>query len=167
MDAPSSVPEPRRVPADREPAAPARATFAVRCRARLRRAELDRSLAEGADPLTRPELRWRGRQLMSHRQRRRLATEIERVLKAAKSQPWLGGSAAPLNRGEIARCRELLQALASDLQEKEQVGLRGVALTAHLLHDGCSPLYAHHAPATEGELEVEVRRARGALLLRY
>jgi hypothetical protein len=103
---------------------------------------------------------------MSHRHRRRLAKEIERVLEAAKSQPWLGGSAAPLSRGEIARCRELLRALASDLREEEQVALRGVALTAQLLHDGCSSLYAPHALATEGELEVEVRRARGALLLR-
>ena len=168
MEVPSSLPEPQRVRADRGPAAPARETFAVRWRARLRRAELDRSLAEGADPLTSPELRWRAQQLVSDRSRRRLATEIERAVEAAKTRPWLGGSAASPNRAEIWRCRELLQALANDLREAEPVALRGVALTAQLLHDGCSPLYAPYAyaPGPEGELEVEVRRARTALSLR-
>jgi len=162
------VPEPVRVSAGLGPAAPARAPFAVRWRALFGRAELDRSLAEGTDPLASPELRWRAQQLVSDRSRRRLAKEIERVLEAAKTQPWLGGSAASPNRGAIGRCRELLQALASDLREAGPVALRGVALTAQLLHDGCSPLYAPYAyaPGPEGELEVEVRRARSALLLR-
>lgn len=166
MDAPSSGSPPWRASADLGSAAPARAAVGVRWRARLRRAQLDRRLAQGADPLTNPELRWRARQLTSHRNRRRLAKEIERVLDAAGTRPWLGGSAAPLNRVEIARCRELLQALASDLRGAEPVALRGVALTAQLLHDGCSPLYAPHPPATKGELELDIRRARTALLLR-
>ena len=168
MEAPSSVPEPRRVSAGLSAAAPARAPFAVRWRALLRRAELDRSLAEGADPLATPELRWRAQQLMSDRSRRRLAKEIEGALEAAKTRPWLGGSAASPNRTEIGRCWELLHALANDLRGAEPIALRGVALTAQLLHDGCSPLYAPYAyaPGPEGELELEVRRARSALLLR-
>ena len=167
MDAPSSGSPPWRASADLGSAAPARAALGVRWRARLRRAQLDHRLAEGADPLTNPELRWRARQLTSHRNRRRLAKEVERVLNAAGTRPpWLGGSAAPLNRVEIARCRELLQALASDLRGAEPVALRGVALTAQLLHDGCSPLYAPHPPAVAGELERDIRRARAALLLR-
>lgn len=165
-DAPGGGSSPWRASAELGSAAPARAALGVRWRARLRRAQLDRLLARGADPLTKPELQWRARQLTSRRNRRRLAKEIERVLDAAKTLPLLGGSAAPLNRVEIAPCRELLEALASDLRGAEPVALRGMALTAQLLHDGCSPLYAPHPPPTEGELETDVRRARAALVLR-
>ena len=40
---------------------------------------------------------------------------------------------------------------------------RGVALVERLLTDGGSPLYTPHPP---GELELAVRRANAALLLR-
>jgi hypothetical protein len=131
----------------------------------MRRAELDRSLAEGADPLTSPELRWRARQLMLRRTRTRLAREIERVARTPQKRPLLGGSAAPLNRGEISRCRDLLHSLAGELRDAEPVAPRGVALVENLLHDGHSPLY--YTPATmERGLDAELRRARAALLLR-
>jgi hypothetical protein len=137
----------------------------VRIRARFHSAQLDRSLAQGTDRLASPELRWRGQQLISRRYRRRLAREIDRVLKAAKKRPLLGGSAAPLSRVEIASCRDLLLALAGELREAEPVEVRGMALVANLLHDGHSPLY--YAPdALQGELEAELRRARAALQLR-
>lgn len=87
------------------------------------------------------------------------------MARTPQKRPWFGGSAAPLNRGEISHCRDLLNSLASELREAEPVAPRGVALVEYLLHDGHSPLY--YTPATtERGLAAELRRAKAALLLR-
>lgn len=73
------------------------------------------------------------------------------------------GAAAPLDYGAIQACRALLCALARDLRAAGPVQARGAVLAERLLSDGASPVYA---PSTEAALELAIRRARAALLLR-
>jgi hypothetical protein len=100
----------------------------------------------------------------SPQSRRRLARAIERLVEDAAAPPRpLRGSAAPINRYEIERCRGLLEEVAGELRADQAVAPRGVALIGTLLRDGASPVYA---PDVEGALEPALRHARAALLLR-
>jgi hypothetical protein len=76
--------------------------------------------------------------------------------------PPLRGSAAPINRDEVERCRDLLREIAATLRGEEAPAQRGVALVARLLRDGASPVYARDV---EGALGPALRQARTALLL--
>jgi hypothetical protein len=76
----------------------------------------------------------------SPQSRRRLARAIERLVEDAAAPPRpLRGSAAPINRYEIERCRGLLEEVADELRADQDV---------------------------EGALEPALRHARAALLLR-
>jgi hypothetical protein len=107
---------------------------------------------------------WRTRRLTSPQSRQRLARAIERLIEDAHAvSPPLRGSAAPINRDEVERCRGLLEEVATELRDAEAVAPRGIALVESLLRDGGSPVYA---PDVEGALEPTLRHARAALLLR-
>jgi hypothetical protein len=105
---------------------------------------------------------WRARRLVSPRSRQRLARGIECLIEDADA-PFrpLRGSAAPINRDEVQRCRGLLEELAAELRD-DDVGPRGIALVDQLLRDAASPVYA---PDVGGVLEPTLRHARAALLL--
>ncbi|HEY1359497.1 MAG TPA: hypothetical protein VGF21_14435 [Thermoleophilaceae bacterium] len=106
--------------------------------------------------------RRRARQLTSTRKRRRLAHNLEYLLEAAEIPQVRRGSAVPVNRDEIRRCRALILGLALELDGDEPVTPRGVLMVRELLRDGSSPVYAG---APEGALELALRHARAALLL--
>ena len=107
---------------------------------------------------------WRTRRLTSPQSRQRLASAIERLIEDAHAaSPPLRGSAAPINRDEVERCRNLLEEVAAELRDDEAVAPRGIALVESLLRDGASPVYARDV---EGALEPTLRHARAALLLR-
>jgi hypothetical protein len=128
----------------------------------LRRGSLDRSLAAGADPGTSPELARRARQLTSPRFRSGLAASIRNVLDAA-DEPRRGlTSAVPIQRGEILAERELLLELAADLESRDQLQPRGIALIDRLLTNGDSPVYMS---SPEWSLREALRQARAALYL--
>jgi hypothetical protein len=146
---------PREVAAEHPP-------LGMRLRVRLQRLSLDRRLAAGEPAWASAELRWRAAQLISPRERRGLAEEVDRVLEAAARPPRPRGAAAPLDRYGVLACRELLRELADDLRHAEPVQPRGVALIRQLLRDGGSALYA---PDAEGALDASIRHALAALLL--
>lgn len=156
----------------------------------LSRATLDRMLAEGADPHDSRELARRAAQLTSARHRRSLAAAIERTLEEAEHPRAALSPTVPLQRREVLAARASLERLAKDLagddresasrnrsalstQDVASVSLedmtaeryapRGVALVQRLLSNGDSPLYTPYPP---GELELAVRHANTALLLR-
>jgi hypothetical protein len=147
-------------------------------------------LAEGADPHDSRELARRAAQLTSARHRSSLAAAIERTLGEAEHPRAALSPAVPLQRREILAARASFVRLANDLagddrksvsrdrsalssQDVASVSLedvtaeryvpRGVALVQRLLTDGDSPLYT---PYPAGELELAVRHANTALLLR-
>jgi len=162
----------------------------LRPRVWLSRATLDRMLAEGADPHDSPELARRAAQLTSARHRHSLAAAIERTLEEAEHPRRALSPAVPLQRSAVFTARVPLKRLAADLagdnreslsgtrgfistrettrgsmerMTAEEYAPRGVALVQRLLTDGDSPLYT---PYPAGELELAVRRANAALLLR-
>ena len=138
------------------------ATLFEPARVWLRRGELDRRLALGADPNTTPELSRRARQLTSGRRRAGLAEGLRGLIDAAED-PQRGYTAAvPLRRREILSERGFLLDLADDLASDDQVSARGVALIETLLTDGSSPVYSARS---EGELHRALTHARAALYL--
>ena len=139
----------------------AKLTQAVR--AWLLRRELDRRIAQGADPGSSPELSRRARQLIAPGFRARMAAGLRRTISAAE-HPWPRGLTAqiPVQRGAILEERAELLRLARLLTEEQTVSARGMARVEQLLTDGRSPLYC---PAPRGALSAALRHARITLLL--
>jgi hypothetical protein len=103
-------------------------------------ADLDRRLANGADPLLSDELSLRVGQLGSAATRSRLAVALRGAVEMAN------GHHAPListrlRRPEIQANEDLLLALADRLRDGEPLGVAGLAMTARLVHDHSSPMY--------------------------
>jgi hypothetical protein len=130
--------------------------------AALRRPALDRRLLAGADPGSDPALRRRVVELESPQMRRTLAGDLEGIVEAGERPPPRN-AAVPLDRRAVRASRRWLLQLAQDLREPGEVSVRGILLIRRLLTDGASPLYLARSPA---ELELAVRHARSALLLR-
>ncbi|HEX8856131.1 MAG TPA: hypothetical protein VF752_11065 [Thermoleophilaceae bacterium] len=130
----------------------------VRLSARLRRASLDRALADGTDPATSPELEWRARQLASPGTYRELAERLEEVVdEAGEPHP---NAVVQIDREAVRCAREDLLTLAAQLAIADRANARGVALVRRLLTEGLSPLYV---PSSPERLERFVRQARAAL----
>ena len=106
--------------------------------------------------------RRRTRRLTSQRSRRRLGENLEHVVHAAEIPQAMRGSAVPVNRDEILRCRPLLRGLADELEGDYPVTRRGLVMLQELLRDGASPIYAG---STQGALEQALTHVRAALLL--
>jgi hypothetical protein len=106
--------------------------------------------------------RRRTRRLTSQRGRRRLGKNLEDVVHAAEVPQVMRGSAVPVNRDGILRCRPLLLGLAAELEGDYPVTRRGLVMLQELLRDGASPIYAG---STQGALEQALNHVRAALLL--
>jgi hypothetical protein len=131
----------------------------LRVLTRWRAHELDRQLANGADPILSDELSLRVGQLGSARTRVRLACALGGAVELAN------GHRAPLittrlRRPEIQENHHLLLALADRLRDGEPVGVQGLAMTARLVHDRSSPLYR---TGVSGPLPATVAEALAAL----
>jgi hypothetical protein len=85
-----------------------------------------------------------------------------RLIREAERPAARRGSAVPLNRAEITRCRGLLRELAAELVGEGPVTVRGILKLQGLLRDGTSPIYAR---APRGALDLELRHARTTLFL--
>jgi hypothetical protein len=94
------------------------------------------------------------------RKRKALASALEHLITAAEQPRSIHTSAVPVNSEEVLRNSGLIYSLAGELREEQEVSPDGVALLKQLLHDGSSPVYA----PVEGALELELRRARAALV---
>jgi hypothetical protein len=128
----------------------------------LRRGALDRRLAGGTDPHTSPELSRRARQLTSPHFRDGLAKAVRDLIDAAEAPPAPLSSAVSVQRREVLAERELLLALAAELELDGDLPPRGIVLVERLLSDGESPVYK---PSPEGTLHEALTQARDALHL--
>ena len=124
-----------------------RPNLRVRLRARWNAAELDESLAAGADPMASQELTLRAEQLVEPAR----PTEFARTLELIVRQVATGGSSPVpgptiLRREPIARNRPALLALARRLRDDGLHCLRGLAMADRLISYGDSPLYMGLGP---------------------
>jgi hypothetical protein len=115
---------------------------ALRLRVLATRAHLDRELAVGVNPSSRPSLDLRAAQLIRPRYRRRLAAALEHLVDEvdAGRRPRLS-SAVPFRHDQVADARATLLSLTQVLRSSEAVHPRGVAMVWRLLSDPASPLY--------------------------
>jgi hypothetical protein len=118
----------------------------LRLRAWLRQADLDRQLAEGANPTTDALRAHRARQLTAPRYRRGLAIGLRNLVADACKPPLPHGSPLPpLNRQAVQDAREPLLRLARRLVESKNPCPRAVALASYLVCDLTSPAHAPSA----------------------
>lgn len=112
----------------------------TRLRARTRRLELDRALAEGADPADSPLLAARAAQLVGRANRYRLAAALEHLALTADA-PLRPFRTAP-RRGAVQANRAALMELAGTLRAGGLLYARGVAILELVLIDGSGPAYS-------------------------
>jgi hypothetical protein len=110
-------------------------------RTRLRRPWLDGQIARGATRVGDPPLALRQAQLVSSRERTRLASRLERVLVDASPVGTLGG-VVRIDAGAVEVARPVLTEVVLSLRSSEAVTARGVVLGWRLLTDPSSPVYA-------------------------
>ena len=120
--------------------------------------ELDRLLAEGADPAD-PLLRARARQITARRSRKRVAAGLAGALTKSVAQPTFTAAVRPNGR-EVLAARTVLNTLDRRLRSSEPVDPQGVAILLVLLCDCTSPLFAAGEP---GALGSRLRAAAAAL----
>jgi hypothetical protein len=113
----------------------------MRLRAGWAREELDRRLAEGADPGTDALLEARAERLVAPASRATLAAGLERVVATANKPAAALSSAVPVRRGPVAGARHELMGLAGELRHMPDPRPRGVAMAERLLTDPSSVLF--------------------------
>lgn len=131
-------------------------TLRDRIRVRWARDELDRRLAEGADPGSDPLLQRRADRLVSAASRARLAAGLERVVTSVDTPKTPFTAAVSVRRRPVRGARRELMALAGDLRHMPAPRPRGVAMAERLITDPFSPLYT---AASSEEVERAVREA--------
>lgn len=115
---------------------------------------LDRELADGTPPESAAALALRAQRLTTLRNRRHLASALERVVRPARE----GAAAcyvmvAPC-RSRVDAARDELRQLADALSEPGPVAPRGVAQATILLGDGTGALYNAGSEASLGACAV-------------
>jgi len=114
--------------------------FLVRARTRLRRPWLDREIARGTERTANPALALREAQLVSSRERTRLARRLEQVLVDASPLGTPRG-VVRVDAGAVEVARPVLTELILSLRSSEAIAARGVLLAWRLLTDATSPVY--------------------------
>jgi hypothetical protein len=112
----------------------------VRARTRLRRPWLDREIARGTERPASPALALREAQLVSSRERTRLARRLEQVLVDASPLGTPSG-VVRIDVGAVDVASPVLTELILSLRSSEEVAARGVVLAWRLLTDPTSPVY--------------------------
>jgi hypothetical protein len=125
-------------------------------RARWAGADLDRRLAEGADPHGDRLLKLRAARLVTPASRALVANGLERVVASVDKPKSPLSAAAPVRRRPVRDARHDLMTLADDLRRMAAPNPRGVAMAERLITDPGSPLYC--ATSSE-EVERAVRAA--------
>jgi hypothetical protein len=118
----------------------------IRLRAGWARNELDRRLADGADPSGDPVLQARAQRLIGPAHRARLAAGLERVVAAADDPATTLSSAAPVRREPVRGARHELMGLAGELRHMPAPRPRGVAIAERLLTEPSSVLFTASSP---------------------
>jgi hypothetical protein len=113
----------------------------MRLRAGWSREDLDRRLAEGADPTADPLLQARAERLVTPASRATLAAGLERVVATSDEPAAALSSAAPVRRGPVRGARHELMGLAGELRHMPDPRPRGVAMAERLLTEPSSVLF--------------------------
>jgi hypothetical protein len=121
-----------------------------------RAGSLERELACGVAPESRPALALRAQALVTPTVRAGLARQLQRVVRDAQVGHRSLAAKIPTRSREVVAAAHELDALAVRLLAPGPVSARGVAKVRVLLTDGAGPLYYHGA--TE-ELRIIVARA--------
>jgi hypothetical protein len=129
----------------------------MRVRAAWEHGDLDRRLAEGADPDTDPLLHTRAERLVTPASRAALAAGLERTVAAAHEPGAALSSAAPVRRGPVRGARHELMGLAGELRHMADPRPRRVAMAERLLTEASSVLFTAASSA-------EVARAARAAI---
>ncbi len=133
----------------------------LRIRTAVHRAELTRSLAEGADPDTSSELALRARTLTSPRNRRALARSLHRTLGEAQKPAVTRVRLSIIDRRAVLDAEGEITEMIERLNGPPPVRAQGMALLERLLTNADrSPLYN---TAGQGTLRRAIRVADGAL----
>lgn len=120
---------------------------------RQRQAAADHWIERGYDDPVDSPVAWRVRELISARERVRLARSVRGVLKDLSATRLPGAS--PLNRVALRPYTLLLAAIADRLADLEHsVRASGVVGVRRLLTDPDGPLYARPGDASGDEVEV-------------
>jgi len=133
-----------------DPASGSHATsLRARVRAAVRRADLNRELAAGADPRASDELALRARQLTSERNRRTLARTLRRTFAEAQRAPMTRGRAVIIDRAAVLHAKDAIAEMIERLDSKRPVRAQGVALLEQILTNADrSPLYNRSEPGS-------------------
>jgi hypothetical protein len=123
--------------------------------ARSRAFSLDARLAAGSSPDGTRLIALRARRLVSLTRRQRLASDWDRLVRAARERPS-AGRRAPLCRDRIVAAEPDIRQLELSLRSALPVPVRGVAMASHLLVDGTGPVYNRRAAV---DLPTAVREA--------
>jgi hypothetical protein len=132
----------------------------VQARTRVQRSWLDHEIARGTESPANPARALREAQLVSSRERTRLARRLEQVLVDASPRGRLGG-VVRIDLGAVEVARPVLTELVLSLRSSEAVVARGVLLAWRLLTDPTSPVYA---PPGESADPDRLRREAVAVL---
>jgi hypothetical protein len=112
---------------------------------------LDRQLAAGCPPRSRPALAIRAREIVTQAARRELARRWANVLDLASQQPVPQRSArALLQRSAVIAAAPDLHELIAVLTGGRPIDARGAAMASSLLSDGTGPLYNRRSPVDVG-----------------
>jgi hypothetical protein len=123
----------------------------------FRRLQLDEELASGLDPAGHPARAFRAAQLLRPKDRRRLATSLERLVDDVDwERQFRFSPAVPFQHDQVAEARSTLLSLAHTLRSSERIRARGAAMVLMLLEDPVSPLYGGTA---RGALHLQAQTA--------
>ena len=123
----------------------------MRLRVALSRWRLDRELADGRPAIDSNERALRARQLVDSGTRLQLARRLRDIVADAENPRAALGSAIPVRRTEVIRCREALLGVADRLEQPEPMSASAVARVMVVLTDGAGPLYNPAARPALGE----------------
>lgn len=119
----------------------------LRVRVGWAREDLDRRLAEGADPASDPLLDARAERLLTPASRASVAAGLERAVAAADKRPSPLSSAVQVRRSAVHGARHELMRLAGELRHMRAPRPCGVAKATRLMTDASSPLYTGSSSA--------------------
>ena len=137
---------------------PTRPSLAIRIRTRFGRAELDKALANGADPGESAELALRAEQLSSPAERARIANGLVEALGDARRGEPMTLRLRP-QRAVVRDAADDILALVLRLRDDRPGGTAGVAAAARLVDDRKGPMYRDDA----GDLHDAIRSAQSAM----
>lgn len=114
----------------------------LRLKVWCRRAKLDRELACGADPASRPDLQLEASHLLRPRSRRFVADALAALVPEPRSTSATLSARPPVRSDQVRPTAPVIDAVVRRLRSPSAVSPQGLALARRLLCDPAGPLYA-------------------------